>query len=54
MYNPWLGDKQGAVGPDFDDDGYKKMLCIEPTVGGAPTKLAPGERWTGAQQISLL
>ena len=21
LYNPWLGDKQGEKGPDFDDDG---------------------------------
>ena len=31
IYNPWLGDKQGPKYPDFDDDGYTKTVCCEPT-----------------------
>lgn len=52
LYNPWLGDKQGDKGPDFDDDGYRKMLCIEPTVSDANLVcLRPKESWTGSQRI---
>ena len=55
VYNPWTGDKLGGVaaGLDFDEDGYQKLLCIEPTIGDpeAPVVLKPGEMWTGAQAI---
>ena len=29
VYNPWLGDKRGPAGPDYDDDGYTLNICLE-------------------------
>ena len=55
LYNPWLGDKQGPVnGPDFDDDGYSKMVCIEPSMAEqSAVSLAPKQKWTGFQLIHV-
>uniref|UniRef100_A0A7S4B2N3 glucose-6-phosphate 1-epimerase n=1 Tax=Chrysotila carterae TaxID=13221 RepID=A0A7S4B2N3_CHRCT len=53
VFNPWKYGKLGARGPDFDDDGYKLMLCIEPTVAAAPLLLKPGEKFTGTQLIQV-
>ncbi|GMI07956.1 hypothetical protein TrVE_jg13303 [Triparma verrucosa] len=55
LYNPWLGDKQGPViGPDFDDDGYKKMICLEPTISKEnAVVLNRGEVWEGSQTIEV-
>jgi glucose-6-phosphate 1-epimerase len=52
LYNPWLGDKQGPVGPDFDDDGYTKTICLEPTLSDkCAVTLQAGESWEGGQSI---
>ncbi|GMH95641.1 hypothetical protein TL16_g13207 [Triparma laevis f. inornata] len=55
LYNPWLGDKQGPmIGPDFDDDGYTKMICLEPTISkGNAVTLEVGETWEGWQRIQV-
>ena len=47
-----LEGKQGVRGPDFDDDGYKCMICVEPAVArpSAPVELAIGESWTEARR----
>ena len=52
IYNPWLGDKQGPKGPDFDDDGYKYTICCEPTLAKQHcVVLQEGETWEGYQII---
>ena len=54
IYNPWLGDKRGAAGPDFDDDGYKYTICCEPTLAKAhAVTLDGGETWEGFQVITV-
>lgn len=54
VFNPGLDGKRGAKGPDFDDDGYKAMVCVEPAVAAAPVELeAPGE-WVGSCRIRIL
>lgn len=39
---------------DMPDDGYRHMLCVEAAVVEQPVPLAPGERWTGWQDIEIL
>ena len=52
VYNPWLGDKQGTKGPDFDDDGYTKIICLEPTVSHRSVQeVEAGGTWVGWQSI---
>ena len=48
-----LEGKQGERGPDFDDDGYKYMICVEPAVArpSAPVELAIGESWTEGELL---
>ena len=54
VFNPWEEGKKGAKGPDFDDDGYNYMLCIEPAVSTVPRVLAPGETWCGVKEMREL
>jgi D-hexose-6-phosphate mutarotase len=53
LYNPWLGDKQGADGPDFDDDGFLYMICCEPTITKTDAvTVRPGDgSWQGSMTI---
>lgn len=54
VYNPWLGDKQGDAFPDFDDDGYLKTICVEPTLSKASeVTLAGGEKFVGGQTVTI-
>ena len=55
VFNPWVDGKRGSKGPDFDDDGYKFMFCVEPAVAhpSAPIVLATGEAWQGECLISI-
>lgn len=46
VWNPWI-DKARRM-PDFGDDEYRWMVCVETGVAmAAPTTLAPGQRWQG-------
>jgi hypothetical protein len=47
VFNPGVDGKRGARGPDFDDDGYKFMVCLEPAVVSAPVEVAAGAEWAG-------
>lgn len=53
IFNPWENGKRGDKGPDFDDDGFNFMLCVEPAIATAPKQLAPGESWMGSQKIRV-
>jgi glucose-6-phosphate 1-epimerase len=53
VFNPWEEGKKGAKGPDFDDDGYNYMLCVEPSVAIAEVVLDPNEHWVGSQILKL-
>lgn len=53
IFNPWLEGKKGDKGPDFDDDGYKYMICVEPTIASAPICLATGADWVGTCRIVI-
>ena len=54
IFNPWKDGKKGVKGPDFDDDGYIYMICIEPTNAIAPVSLAPNSTAVYAQNIKVL
>ena len=47
VWNP--GAERGAALADLEEQGYRRMLCIESAQIGRPVQLAPGDSWTGAQ-----
>jgi len=52
VWNPW---KEGMNQiDDMPGDDYLRMICIEPALAVTPFTLAPGEHWTGAQQLTVL
>ena len=55
VFNPWKEGKLGPAHPDFDDDGYKYMICVEPAVAkpSEPVELATGKTWKGECWISI-
>jgi len=54
VFNPWIEGKKGDKGPDYDDDGYKYAICVEPTIARpACQELQPGGSWAGSQLIKI-
>ena len=52
LWNPWA-EKAGAMA-DFDDDGYRKMVCIETANAASDARtIAPGQSHTLRQTIAL-
>ena len=52
VWNPWI-DKAKAM-TDFEDDEYKRMVCLEPGNVISSIMLVPGESWLRAQKITVL
>ncbi|KAB1214470.1 putative glucose-6-phosphate 1-epimerase [Morella rubra] len=52
VWNPW--DKKAKAIPDFGDDDYKHMLCVEAACVEKPIILKPGEEWRGRQELSAV
>jgi glucose-6-phosphate 1-epimerase len=52
VWNP--GPAKGAAFADLEPDGYLRFACVEAAVIGRPVRLAPGERWQGAQWLRAL
>ncbi|XP_056167790.1 putative glucose-6-phosphate 1-epimerase isoform X2 [Syzygium oleosum] len=50
VWNPW--DRKARAMPDFGDDEYKHMLCVEAASIEKPITLKPGEEWKGRQELS--
>eukprot|EP00386_Alphamonas_edax_P006201 GDKI01020168.1.p1 GENE.GDKI01020168.1~~GDKI01020168.1.p1 ORF type:complete len:296 (+),score=77.44 GDKI01020168.1:110-997(+) len=50
LWNPWV--EKAISLPDFADDEYHNMVCLEPAVIATPAKVAPGEMWCGVQKIA--
>ncbi|KAJ4823806.1 hypothetical protein Tsubulata_005650, partial [Turnera subulata] len=40
--------------PDFGDEEYKQMLCIDGAAIEKPITLKPGEEWTGRLELSVI
>lgn len=51
VWNP--GAAKCAALADMPADGYQSMLCIEAARITHPVQLAPGQRWTGLQTLTL-
>jgi len=49
VWNPWAG--RGAAIADLEPEGYRRMVCVEAAVIGAPARLEPAQRWQGAQML---
>lgn len=52
VWNPW--EKKARVIPDFGDDEYKQMLCVDAAAIEKPIALKPGEEWTGRVELSVV
>lgn len=50
-WNPWIAKSQRM--PDFGDDEYKRMVCVETGVIETKPTLAPGEKWEGETTFSV-
>jgi glucose-6-phosphate 1-epimerase len=51
VWNPWV-ERAHAL-PDFGDDEYLVMLCVEPANIVVPSRLGPGEVWSGTQRVRV-
>jgi len=49
VWNPW-SEKAKAMS-DFDDDGFKRMVCVEPGFVAERKSLQPNQQWTGSQWL---
>ena len=54
VFNPGINGKRGAAAPDFDDDGYNYMFCVEPAIAVGTCKLEPLQSWSGKQIIKSM
>lgn len=52
VWNPW--DKKSKAIPDFGDEEYKQMLCVDAAAIEKPITLKPGEEWTGRVELSVV
>ncbi|KAF8390499.1 hypothetical protein HHK36_025025 [Tetracentron sinense] len=50
VWNPW--DKKAKALPDFGDEDYKTMLCVDSAAIENPVVLKPLEEWKGQQELS--
>ncbi|MHB9022667.1 MAG: D-hexose-6-phosphate mutarotase [Armatimonadota bacterium] len=50
VWNPWIAKSQRM--PDFGDDEYLRMVCVETGIIAAPRDLSPGEYWQGTTRFS--
>lgn len=46
VWNPWV--EKSIRMPDFGDEEYKNMICIETGVMAEPVLIQPGEIWDGS------
>ncbi|KAL0329989.1 UNVERIFIED_CONTAM: putative glucose-6-phosphate 1-epimerase [Sesamum radiatum] len=52
VWNPW--DKRAKAIPDFGDDEYRRMLCVDAACIEKQIPLKPGEEWTGRVELSAV
>lgn len=52
VWNP--GPQKCAAIPDMPADGWRHMLCVEAASIGHPVTVAPGQNWTGRQDLTAL
>ncbi|HEX6070576.1 MAG TPA: D-hexose-6-phosphate mutarotase [Longimicrobiaceae bacterium] len=49
VWNPWV--ERARALPDFGDEEYLTMVCVEPANIAVPTRLGPGDVWSGTQKV---
>ena len=54
IFNPWIEGKKDSKGPDFDNDGYRYMLCVEPAIGVNNITLKKNESWNSKYKITIV
>ncbi|XP_020575061.1 putative glucose-6-phosphate 1-epimerase [Phalaenopsis equestris] len=52
LWNPW--DKKSKALPDFGDEDYQFMLCLDSAAVENPINLKPSEEWMGRQELSTV
>ncbi|KAG7666302.1 YMR099C [[Candida] subhashii] len=52
VWNPWI-KKSGGMADFKPKDGWKNMLCVEPGNVGSMIELRSGEKWSGAQELTI-
>lgn len=52
VWNPWE-EKAKEMG-DFDDEGYKEMICLEPGKVSNPVTLEAGQQFECSQTLRSL
>ncbi|XP_031475306.1 putative glucose-6-phosphate 1-epimerase isoform X2 [Nymphaea colorata] len=52
VWNPW--DKKAKALPDFGDEDYKVMLCVDSAAIENRIVLKPCEEWRGCQELSTV
>ncbi len=52
VWNP--GEALCAKLADMPADGWRHMVCVEAAAIDTPVRLVPGQRWSGAQTLSVL
>ncbi|MQL93396.1 hypothetical protein Taro_026029 [Colocasia esculenta] len=52
VWNPW--EKKAKALPDFGDDDYKSMLCVDSAAIENPIILKPREEWKGWEELSIV
>jgi len=52
VWNPW--EKKAKAIPDFGDEEYKQMVCIEAAAIEHPIMIRPREEWKGRQELSTV
>jgi glucose-6-phosphate 1-epimerase len=51
VWNP--GEEKGTALADLGGDEWRRFVCVEAAAVGTPVSLAPGERWSAWQRISV-
>jgi glucose-6-phosphate 1-epimerase len=52
VWNPWTEWSRSK--PDFGDNEYLGMVCVEAAQVAEPVRLAPGEAWRAEQTLSVV
>jgi glucose-6-phosphate 1-epimerase len=52
VWNPWV-EKSRRL-PDFPDDDYHQMVCVEPGLARTFEHLQPGDSWVTSQTLKVL
>ncbi len=50
-WNPWIAKSKRM--PDFGDDEYRNMVCLEAGAIVKPVVLQPGQNWNAVQKLSV-